>query len=641
MARTNPFQRDDDAPKASPLPFIAPQPDRAITDPDLPVTLYHQLVPFDQEELYVPNYMDDDHVVHFFAATDVSYQPDGSDIAWELKYFRAAQTPDGRLVHDAYPVMPLARQGDYPFPREVLETMLMENELDSARELAYHTAQSHGLPFPDPDTMPPLRTGVDYRFESAIEDDGSPAIRAVKAWREGALDKEERLTITSYGMAAELDVDMRELDELRQNEGLEAAMNLAEAMAVASGTLHDGREDTRMFSDGPPDPFVTNTERDRADEVEFVRDISDMDTQELPAVAPANPYADWAAERERVENASLQGAAWFEATFEGNPEIALLEPVHDSVNYAVVVTDIDPWTSELMVEKFWREPGGFVGSDSFTIDTYDSDDETDREQAQADRAALLEVHEQRGLQAMMWRAELDAIENGHLEQGRENLHLFRRGPYDNFETLAQRLDGEVNPYWNTSGEQIETLPDETQELPAVTPEPGSWDELVAEQRDQVEPEPERHYWQMHYRSVETPDGEKLGTALFVTEFPELPPNFDDYIEKWGMDDTVYPTEARTLEMAHFASEADAEKFDAEFRSYLVPGLLDGPELAPEVAKLEGLSGEWEDMDYDEIVGYMSGHRTIVREEGDWYLHDPNAEREAKEQFENPLGNIDL
>jgi hypothetical protein len=115
----------------------------------------------------------------------------------------------------------------------------------------------------------------------------------------------------------------------------------------------------------------------------------------------------------------------------------------------------------------------------------------------------------------------------------------------------------------------------------------------------------------------------------VTEFPQLPPDFDDYIEENGMDDSVYPTEARTLEMAHFATEDDARKFETEFRSYLVPGLLDGPELAPEVAKLEGLSGEWEDMDYRGIVDYMSGNRTIVREADDWHLHNPYAEREAR------------
>jgi len=73
----------------------------------------------------------------------------------------------------------------------------------------------------------------------------------------------------------------------------------------------------------------------------------------------------------------------------------------------------------------------------------------------------------------------------------------------------------------------------------------------------------------------------LGTALFVTEFPQLPPNFDDYIDENGMDDTVYPTEARTLEMAHFADQQEAERFEAEFRSYLVPGVqhvTDTPEV---------------------------------------------------------------
>jgi len=146
---------------------------------------------------------------------------------------------------------------------------------------------------------------------------------------------------------------------------------------------------------------------------------------------------------------------------------------------------------------------------------------------------------------------------------------------------------------------------------------------------------------MHYRPVETPEGEPLGTALFVTEFPQLPPNFDDYIEANGMDDSVYPTEARTLEMAHFANANDARKFETEFRSYLVPGLLDGPELAPEVAKLEGLSGEWEDMDYRGIVDYMSSDRTIVREADTWHLHNPNVEQEVREVFEEFTGNIEF
>ncbi len=127
----------------------------------------------------------------------------------------------------------------------------------------------------------------------------------------------------------------------------------------------------------------------------------------------------------------------------------------------------------------------------------------------------------------------------------------------------------------------------------------------------------------------------------MTEFPQLPSDFAGYVAENGMDDSVYPTEARTLEMAHFANDNDARKFEAEFRSYLVPDLLDGPELAPEVAKLEGLSGEWEAMNYDQIVDYMSGNRTVMREAEDWHLHNPNVEREAEEHIEILQSDIDL
>jgi hypothetical protein len=137
-------------------------------------------------------------------------------------------------------------------------------------------------------------------------------------------------------------------------------------------------------------------------------------------------------------------------------------------------------------------------------------------------------------------------------------------------------------------------------------------EGVPDHPDGDAPEPERHYWQMHRRPVETPDGLTLGTALFVTEFPQLPPDFDDYVTEFGMDDSIYPTQARTLKMADLASDEDARKFKAEFRSYLVRKVLERPELAPEGAKLEGLPGTWAELDYWGIVDFMSS-RTLVRE----------------------------
>jgi len=594
--------------------FTGAEPPHILRDPALPVTLYDTLVPLDQEEQYVPNHLDADGTMHFFAAVDVSNEPDGSDLAYELRYFRAAQTDDERLVHDAHPVMPLDSRGDYSFPRQTLETMLMDGDLDNAQALAYETARSHGLPFPDPEALPPLRADVEYRFETGIEEDERPAIEAVKAWREGNQDREVRLTIASYGMQSELEVDLRELNDVRENNGLQAAMNLAEGMAVASGTLHDGRDTPRLFTDGPPDSFTTTLERERA-EAQCIREYGDEDTQPLTPVT-VEPEIQVDQFREQFADSAYR----------------LLEPVDSAVNYSFEVMAADPWTMELTADKWWLENDGQVGHEgqtlkTYSLESYEWEREIEREVAAIEVENLHRTYQDEGLEAAMRRAEGIAVANHELDPNRANGRLFTDGPPDRFTTARelQLMGFEDAPI----DEPIRDITnDETQEFPAITPEPGSWDELVAQQTDD-EPEAERHYWQMHYRPVETPEGEKLGTALFVTEFPQLPPDFDDYIDENGMDDTVYPTEARTLEMAHFADEKDAAKFDAEFRGYLVPGLLDGPELAPEVAKLEGLSGEWEEMDYRGIVDTMSGHRTIVRETDDWHLHDPNAERESE------------
>ena len=56
----------------------------------------------------------------------------------------------------------------------------------------------------------------------------------------------------------------------------------------------------------------------------------------------------------------------------------------------------------------------------------------------------------------------------------------------------------------------------------------------------MSPEVERHYWQLRTHPAMTPDGTPLGYALFCTEFPELPPNFDEYVAEFGMDELDLP-----------------------------------------------------------------------------------------------------
>jgi hypothetical protein len=458
-------------------------------------------------------------------------------------------------------------------------------------------------------TNSPAATTVQYHFDYNLFGTDALVLEAHKAWRDSdGVEGRASVILDFYegnsdgSVLERFEREAERLNGTQSEQGIQSAMNEAEKIAVANHLLDPERDDPRLFTEGPHDPFMTAREHELIE-------------QERRTI-----YEAWAEEsrREQEANAHLEGAVWFEATFE-NSERQLLEPVDAAVNYGVVVQDADPWTMEVAVEKYWREPDDSLGIASLTLKTFDP--LYQREEAEQERSELLETYEQHGLETLMHRAELTASEHYSLDPHRVDLRLFSDGPPDRFQTLAQRLENELNPYWNVGDDRIE-------EAPA----PGSWEELIAQQPDE-ELEPERHYWQIDYRPAETPYGESLGVALFITEFPQLPPDFEDNIEMYAMDNSMDPTEARTLEMAHFANKEDAKKFEAEFRSYLVPDLLDGPELAPEVAKLEGLSGEWQEMDYRGIVDYMSGNRTIVREKNDWHLHNPIAERDAHIEVE--------
>lgn len=117
---------------------------------------------------------------------------------------------------------------------------------------------------------------------------------------------------------------------------------------------------------------------------------------------------------------------------------------------------------------------------------------------------------------------------------------------------------------------------------------------------------------MDTRPLESPEGEPRGYGLFITVLPELPVDFDRYIEEHGIDATITPTHARQLEIAHFEMEGSAAKCAKESRGYLIPGLLNGPELAEEAAKLESMPRTWQEMDYIAIANDMSGNQGRTR-----------------------------
>jgi hypothetical protein len=684
----------------------------AVPNPDLPdempFTFGEGMQPFDAQGMGHAHHVDGGGTAHWFAVVE---NPEPERDPYELRYFRAMEMSDGTLNHDSYPVMPLpdADPGSvWPLPG--LEMYLSKGDVYMAQQFAHDVADHYERAFPDPLDLPALNPEPEYYFGYGVSDQNNPALEGVKTWMHGSERRFDTFTIAEYGMWDEAQTDERELEDTLKSQGLEAAMNQAERLAVAGGYLDPHRTDGRVFfeDDAPPDPFTT--ERTRAMErdmqydenqqdpeyrvtaisangsshldvtklwgegqhahliipqpdwdtaqthtefanemlqqemlqgamtyVELVGveagvidpqrddprlftegppdpfttirelaqtvDVTELDTEPYTPVtlepeAPDYPtmYREFAAEaeRQREANAALEGAAWFDATFEKSQR-ELLGSDDDSVRYALVVQEADPWTLELAVEKYWREPNGYLGTQSVTLNTYDPD--TGREQAESERDVLLEVREQHGLEAMMHKAELTAMHNDWLDGDRADPRLFTQGPPDRFETLAQRLEGEINPYWNTSGERIEN----PESLPAQI-------------------ERDNSYWRLDRREVVDPEGEKLGQAMFCTVFPDAKDPVPDF-------DT--PLRAQVLEMAHFETPQAVEKFEAEFRGYLIPGLLDGPELAVEVARLEGLPAEWKTLEGDDLKAYQNAELTLTRETTDWHPYNPNAERDAR------------
>lgn len=439
---------------------------------------------------------------------------------------------------------------------------------------------------------------LEYNVD-AIAANGASRLDVTKSWGEEDHEYERLLIPQPDWETARANAETAH--DLLDKGDLQAAMMLVELAGVEARVVNPDRDDPRLFTHGPPDPFTTIRE--------YELGISEMDTEpDTPMMVreQANGSA-----LDRETNAAIEGVPWFEATFEQTPT-ELLQPVNDSVNYAVVVQRADPWTEELAVEKYWKEPGGYLGMQSVTLKTYDSDDEHGHEQAQQARDDLLEVYDESGMEAMMHKAELIGMQNGWLDGNRADTRLFTQGPTDRFETLAQQLEGEINPYWNTDGENIQDP------LPTV----------------------ENPYWRLDMLPMNNPEGEPLGQALYMVVYSNIG-------QKPGsVGDPAIPQEEpfRMLEMAHFETTAAADKFGKEFNGYLMPGVLDGPELAEEVARLEGLPVEWKTLEGDDLKAYQNDELMLIRNPSDWHPYNPNAERDARIEAEglpaNPTQQLD-
>ena len=254
----------------------------------LPVSLTDDLVPLTEGGRYVPHHLDENGVAHWFSIVEVVNGANHDAEPYQLRYFRAARDNQGQIVHDSYPVMPLANDERSPAPLPTLQLMLEEGDLANAQWLAHGTAQLYELPFPEPtelgrlnspgvaeardhfaySLLKPLDPTVNYSFEVMAADPWTLELSADKWWfdadhRVG----HDRLVLATYSMEQSeferdsererASMDRETLYRTFREKGLEAAIHKAEEMALAQAELDPSRTDGRLFQQGPPDRFTT------------------------------------------------------------------------------------------------------------------------------------------------------------------------------------------------------------------------------------------------------------------------------------------------------------------------------------------------------------------------------------------------
>ncbi|TVR18441.1 MAG: hypothetical protein EA396_15100, partial [Anaerolineaceae bacterium] len=278
----------------------------------------------------------------------------------------------------------------------------------------------------------------------------------------------------------------------------------------------------------------------------------------------------------------------------------------------------DPFTTHREREMPQYQVGAISANGEHFIDVIKSwgDDEYERltipqptwEDAQL-AAEMAFTDQQNGdLQGAMRRIESLAEDAGVLDPQRDDPRLFRQGPPDRFETLAQHL----------AGESV-SLPEPEDYIYRVEFDDSANMDFVPREAA------ENPYWRMETLPVNDPDGESLGHALHMVVYPHV----EHDPERVGTPAMAADEPFRMLEMAHFETTSAADKFGKEFNGYLMPGVLEGPELAQEVARLEGLPVEWKTLEGDDLTAYQNLTLTLTRNPVDWHPYNPNAERDAR------------
>lgn len=604
--------------------------------------------PLFNHEASAVRHIDGGGTAHWFAITE--RDKPGSE-PYELRYFRALEMDDGVQRSDSYPVMPLpdADPGSaWALPGLVM--YLEKGDVYMAQQFAHDVADVYGQDFPEPLDIPSLDPHPEYYFGYGVGPNNEPSLEAVKTWMDGTERRFDTLTVGEYGTFDEAAVDERELETLLEQKSIESALNLAESMAVTNGHLDPTRDDPRIFFDdsGPPDMFMTNRQRElnipsyglgavSANGESFLDVMKSWGEDSYTRLVIPQP--DW----ETAEaNADVAGTlletgrtqAAMRLVERAGVEAGVIDPERDDPRLFTQGPP-DPFTT-IREEEIddslarygvtWRETQEWAQPTQPDVagleEVYHRLDVREAQTPEGEALGYSVVasaypqlptdFDDEEMDDTRYPTEAWALDVARFDKEPEARDFAADHSETPLTELAEAAVGESWQAWNMS--DINHL---MSGKPQVV-DPAAW-----------QPKPEADvnypYWRLETLPVNDPEGEPLGHSLHMIVYDGVEHDPEMVGSPTIPEDEPY----RMLEMAHFETTEAADRFGKEFNGYLMPGLLEGPELAEEVARLEGHPVEWKTLEGQELEDYRGLKLTLTRDPADWHPYNPNAERDAR------------
>ncbi|MCB9460119.1 MAG: hypothetical protein H6670_10765 [Anaerolineaceae bacterium] len=103
---------------------------------------------------------------------------------------------------------------------------------------------------------------LDYTYDIVPHSGGTFELQSLKTWEMDGKPQMESLALGEYDTVNDARREQTIVSSIRSIDGLQEEMNMVERIAIENGTLDPDRNDPRLFTQGPTDPFRTQMQRE-------------------------------------------------------------------------------------------------------------------------------------------------------------------------------------------------------------------------------------------------------------------------------------------------------------------------------------------------------------------------------------------